>query len=64
MEKQNSPGKMQPKSVWEKAYWNFNDSDWQYWIDSFKTFPIKYWEYHIKSVIDLFMPETIELNFI
>ncbi len=64
VQKQNCPGLRQPKSTWSKPYWNFDDEDWQNWIDSFKTFPVGEYDSHISSIIDMFMPDETKINWI
>jgi hypothetical protein len=44
---------MKPETFW-KAYWNYDSNDWHDWFNSFKTLPLKDYNNHIGSIIDMY----------
>lgn len=62
-EAKTCPGRYQSESTWGKAYWDFNPDNWQDWLNSFKSFPIKNYTEHIGHIIDMYSPNDIALDF-
>lgn len=52
--KMTTPYHYQNKSTFYKAYWDFDESDWRDWFDSFRNLPIALYAKHIESVINMY----------
>ena len=53
-----TPYNYMDKSVFWKAYWNYTESDWHNWFNSFRNLPLKKYNEHIGSVIDMYFPKA------